>query len=203
MKRLNLTGKKFGRLLVLGPAGSSERGESLWRCRCDCGNDKVFVGIAICYKRSKIKSCGCMYKEVCQERGRLAVKRKQLLQGRAIPGAAFRGLLSGYKANAKKRGMDWRLSDEDFRRMTQSPCFYTGRYPSNISKAASGEIYVYNGIDRLDNSKGYTLENSVPCCAVVNKMKMDLPFDEFMYLCRVIVRHEQKRRKGIEQFRMF
>jgi hypothetical protein len=32
-------------------------------------------------------------------------------------------------------------------------------------------IYTYNGIDRVDNSKGYTPENTVPCCKICNKIK--------------------------------
>ncbi len=188
---------------MLGPAGSDNRGRSTWRCLCDCGKEKVIAGIAFCYSTSKTKSCGCKHKEICVARGNLAVKRKQLLRGRVIPGAPFRELLGAYKANAKKRGFCWELTDEDFRRITQSPCFYTNRIPASIMKACSGEVYIYNGVDRLDNSQGYTLENSVACCGVVNKMKMDLPLEEFLHLCRVISRNEAKRRKGIQQISMF
>ena len=37
-KRLiDLTGQRFGKLVVLEYDGTSKRRESLWRCACDCG----------------------------------------------------------------------------------------------------------------------------------------------------------------------
>ena len=60
----DLTGKRLGRLLVLGQA--SERDPKYpkqlnWRCRCDCGNECNAVGYALTsgYK----KSCGCLQRE--------------------------------------------------------------------------------------------------------------------------------------------
>jgi hypothetical protein len=41
---LKLVGKKFGRLIVIERAGSSARGDSMWLCRCDCGNEKKVQG---------------------------------------------------------------------------------------------------------------------------------------------------------------
>lgn len=34
--------------------------------------------------------------------------------------------------------------------------------------------YIYNGLDRKDNSTGYTLENVVPCCKMCNNSKKNL-----------------------------
>ena len=45
-------------------------------------------------------------------------------------------------------------------------------------------IYVfYNGIDRVDNNRGYEIENVVPCCTSCNSAKMDLSKEDF--LCRI------------------
>lgn len=43
---------------------------------------------------------------------------------------------------------------------------------------------VANGIDRLDNSKGYTLGNTVSCCKGHNTMKSSLSTNEFLELIR-------------------
>lgn len=40
--------------------------------------------------------------------------------------------------------------------------------------------YTYNGIDRVDNNKGYTITNSVPCCKDCNFAKRDMTHDEFI-----------------------
>jgi len=44
-KRVNdLTGKTFGRLTVLGPHGKNEKGQILWKCSCNSGNECIVVG---------------------------------------------------------------------------------------------------------------------------------------------------------------
>ena len=40
--------------------------------------------------------------------------------------------------------------------------------------------FLRNGIDRIDNNKGYTKENCVPCCDICNRIKMDLPYNVFI-----------------------
>ena len=40
-KRLELAGKRFGRLVVLKDAGNNIHGASMWKCICDCGHNPV------------------------------------------------------------------------------------------------------------------------------------------------------------------
>lgn len=54
--RKDLTGQRFGQLEVLGPAGSRS-GRTAWRCRCDCGEETVVLGLNLVAGRTK--SCGC------------------------------------------------------------------------------------------------------------------------------------------------
>ena len=35
------TGERYGRLLVVEHAGKNEKGKHLWKCKCDCGNQKI------------------------------------------------------------------------------------------------------------------------------------------------------------------
>lgn len=37
----DLTGRRFGRLTAIGYEGMDPRHVTMWRCRCDCGRDKV------------------------------------------------------------------------------------------------------------------------------------------------------------------
>lgn len=107
--------------------------------------------------------------------------------------AAFNHLYVEYQGGARKRGISWELTKEQFRELTSSPCYYTGRLPSQIKRAAGGD-YIYNGVDRLDSSKGYTVDNCVPCIGRVNEMKMDSAYEEFIELCRAVVKcHDAKR----------
>lgn len=54
--RKDLTGMKFGKLTVLGPA-RDEAGRVAWRCRCDCGNETVALPFNL--HSGRTKSCGC------------------------------------------------------------------------------------------------------------------------------------------------
>ena len=62
MKREDITGKRYNRLVVLSYNHTNARGEVSWLCKCDCGTRKVFSGNS--FKYGKTKSCGCLHKEV-------------------------------------------------------------------------------------------------------------------------------------------
>lgn len=60
--RVDLTGKRFGRLVVLGLDSVRGNGETYWNCICDCGNKKVASRGNL--KSGNTQSCGCLHKEV-------------------------------------------------------------------------------------------------------------------------------------------
>lgn len=60
--RINLTGKKFGRLLVDEEHGRTKNKQVLWKCVCDCGGI-VYLTTA-CLNSGNTKSCGCLHKEI-------------------------------------------------------------------------------------------------------------------------------------------
>lgn len=52
--------------------------------------------------------------------------------------------------------------------------------PSNRTKDRWGNgIFIYNGIDRVDPSGGYTLDNVTPACIICNRAKSDMTIVEF------------------------
>lgn len=57
---IDLTGKRFGRLVVLEKVGRNDRGVT-WKCKCDCGNIKEVCGLDL--RESSVQSCGCLKKE--------------------------------------------------------------------------------------------------------------------------------------------
>lgn len=60
-RRIDITGKVFGKLTVLGYSHTDRFKQSCWRCRCDCGNEIVAVGKNLRYGKSK--TCGCTRSE--------------------------------------------------------------------------------------------------------------------------------------------
>ena len=56
-KKLDLTGRRFGRLTALAPARDA-RGHTAWRCRCECGNEVVVRAGSL--RTGNTRSCGCL-----------------------------------------------------------------------------------------------------------------------------------------------
>ena len=52
----DLAGQRFGSLVVLERSEGSQNGKALWRCRCDCGAEKVVAGADL--RSGRTKSCG-------------------------------------------------------------------------------------------------------------------------------------------------
>lgn len=57
----NLTGHRFGRLIVIKAAGSNKQGKAIWECLCDCGAVKKVLGSSL--RLATTTSCGCYQRE--------------------------------------------------------------------------------------------------------------------------------------------
>lgn len=68
-KFIDLTGQRFGRLLVIDRAENKIYGRSsrtAWRCKCDCGNEIVTVSESL--RQGVSNSCGCLNEELSTSR---------------------------------------------------------------------------------------------------------------------------------------
>lgn len=62
MKKIDLTGQRFGRLKALRDTGEKSLNRSaIWLCECDCGNEVSVSNNSLTMGR--IKSCGCLHSE--------------------------------------------------------------------------------------------------------------------------------------------
>lgn len=61
-KAIDLTGQRFGRLVVVCRAEKLYGKQSAWLCKCDCGNEKVVAAQSL--RSGATTSCGCYHKEV-------------------------------------------------------------------------------------------------------------------------------------------
>lgn len=59
----DLIGQKFGKLTVLYQEPTKNHAK-LWACKCDCGNPKVQIVREYYLIYGRVKSCGCLRKEV-------------------------------------------------------------------------------------------------------------------------------------------
>lgn len=88
------------------------------------------------------------------------------------------GKYVAYKADAKRSGRNFNLTFEEFNSFWQEPCFYCGSEIDTI------------GLDRVDNSVGYQLDNVVSCCFQCNKWKGAMAGAEFFTLIeRIYLKH--------------
>lgn len=132
-------------------------GQSFFVAECvQCEYRVVFDSIPIFLKN----------KRLCRECNRYSPEDRALRYHESI-----------YKYNARKANRAWEMTFEDFTAFVKSPCFYCGDQP--MQKILGGE-WPFAGIDRIDNSGGYTMNNIRPCCRVCNVAKNSMTEDEFL-----------------------
>ena len=78
-----------------------------------------------------------------------------------------------YMKSAHSRNILFELSELDFSTLTHQPCYLCGMVDKN-------------GIDRVDNKKGYHLQNCKPCCGHCNLMKKDQSYEHLLRSARQI-----------------
>jgi len=168
----DISGQVFGRLTAIERADDridpSGKPTTMWKCICSCdGKELVVSGQSL--RNGSSKSCGCLQKEIVSNRA-----KKQFGE------ATFNSVLRTYKDGAKSRNLEFSLTDEEFYNLTQQNCFYCNSEPNQISKNPNNNgDFIYNGLDRVDSSKGYSKENVVPCCIQCNRAKTDLTQQKF------------------------
>lgn len=187
-------GEKFGRLTVESFCEFRYVGikkpqrKAFYNCICDCGNKIVVNRCRLVTNNTR--SCGCLHKENLIEFNKSRVGKPS---GNRKPDgiASFNQLYNSYRSGSRTRGYSFNLDKEQFKRLTSKNCFYCNESPSqiythNIGTNKHPTPYIYNGLDRVNNNSGYTIENVVPCCGKCNVAKHTLSQDEFLELVRKI-----------------
>jgi len=101
-----------------------------------------------------------------------------------------------YTHGARERNLVFELTNKQFRELTKENCWYCGIRPAQIcrntgkqSKKNPDAYYLYNGIDRVDNTIGYTEVNCISCCGRCNRMKGTLHAEDFIIHIRKLARN--------------
>ena len=168
----DITGQKFFDLTALYIEKQGKYRGAQWRCKCDCGNECIVYGGHL--RAGKRKSCGCRSESRITETG---VNRVFL----------------SYRRKAQTKNREFDLTRQDVGRLIFSDCFYCGTKPGNeLKRMKSKKLQIkYNGIDRFDPAKGYTLSNCVPCCYYCNHAKADFSFDQWVLHLKKIYNHQR------------
>src|SRR5258708_4083334 len=149
MRKINLIGKKFGRLLVISELKEKDNNDIIYNCLCDCGKYKDVPSRHL--RDEKTKSCGCLAQEIRSKNGKLhKIKDRESV--------LYKGLFAKFRNDVKHRNHKNYLSLEEFIYLSKGNCFYCGSHLTNkFIYTYSGEEIKYNGIDRLDNKEEYTI----------------------------------------------
>lgn len=186
----DLTGQKFGKLVVVSFWGYKKimnRNNAVWNCKCDCG--KLTKTYAYRLKNGATKSCGCYQRESVAARSRIEYGL-----------SAAHTLYTIYKDSAGKRKRTFEITFDQAMELFQKSCYYCNKLPSQIfhKKQCPNGDFVYNGIDRIDNTLGYVLDNCVSCCGQCNYMKHSQVQKDFLeQIERIHENMKTKRRTNI------
>jgi hypothetical protein len=178
-KFVDITGRKQGNLTVLKSLNEvNSNGSRYWVCLCNCGKE---FKVSTSSLNSGVSSCGCIQRRkfIQSHIGKPSCNLKQ--KGRSSSNI----IRQSYKDNAKKRGLSFNITYEQFIFLTSQDCFYCGEPPRQSMVKRSHNfncngIYYYNGLDRVDNSIGYEYNNVVPCCKVCNRAKFQMSKQDFI-----------------------
>jgi hypothetical protein len=150
-KIVDLTGKRFGRLIITKKA-FSKNGRMFWNCLCSCGTEKAINGKDL--RHGSVNSCGCLRREVTSTKFKTHGETETKLYAVWITmiQRCEKPTSEKSRKNYKDRGItvypEWH-SFEAFRDWA-----FTNGYSEGLS------------IDRMDNNRGYYPDN---CRWVNNK----------------------------------
>lgn len=99
-------------------------------------------------------------------------------------GKTPRARFTNGRVMAKKRNLEWDITQEEHASLLQSPCYYCNG-PLNKSG---------HGLDRKNNSIGYRIDNVVPCCNICNSSKGEhFTSEEFFVMIKALVEYRKQK----------
>lgn len=140
-------GKKFNRLTVLKYHNKEKNKDREFLCLCDCGNKKITTIAKL--KKGHTKSCGCFRKEIASKRMTVhGLSSKELYkEWQSIKTRCTNSNSKAYKRYGE-RGI--RISKE----WENNPEKFISDIINKIGERPKGKT-----LDRIDNSKGYSVTN--------------------------------------------
>ena len=155
----DLKGKVYNNRVILEYSHMGYGSTRMFKTKClKCGEKKTLA-------LQPLRKCGC---KKCYN---------------AIPWVTDKNfhkvVIKVYKNNAKKRKLKFNLTLKEFKSIISNNCYYCNSPP--ITKVVRNRIdLLYNGVDRVNNDKGYIKNNVVPCCTLCNFGKRDMKQKDFL-----------------------
>lgn len=142
-KKLDLTGQRFGRLVVICKSGRNKFRNVMWLCKCDCGNEVTVTGNHL--RSWNTTSCGCYNRERSTTHGMNKTRLYNIWHSVLQRTGVTKGANERHKRDYIDRGItvcdEWKVF-ENFKDWS-------------LSHGYSDDLE----IDRIDNDKGYEPSN--------------------------------------------
>jgi hypothetical protein len=178
--RIDITGRKFGKLNIISLDHKDKRGQLYWKCKCDCGKEKSIRGSNI--RSGMTVSCGCYRSELV---GLKLGNKHHCWKG---CGEIPMGYYLQLKKGALERNLTFNISIADIWKLflsQQRKCAL-----SSLPIIFQSKQRAFDGtasLDRIDSSKGYIEGNLQWVHKDVNFMKRNFEQSYFIELCKNIV----------------
>lgn len=169
-KATDLIGYSSRFLIVISPSHTDSNYRKYWNCKCICGSQCVIRGDIIIANTNA--NCGCKTSELQSRAGIEPNKQSNIAR-----------IFRQYKKRGLQSGKGFSLTKEQFIKLISGNCAYCNAPPTNCCKIKTKLQTVelqYNGIDRIDSSLGYSIDNCVSCCIRCNVAKNDMTIEEFL-----------------------
>lgn len=149
-----------------------------YTCLCDCGTKIEIIKSNL--KNGTTNSCGCLRDEASKENIKKSHEARVIYKPQDLSSQRV----------WERRYSDGDLTLEEFRLLSQNLCWYCNASPSNTANWYKGDKrsnqsridaanFIYNGLDRVDNSLPHNKNNLVCCCFDCNKAKMEMTLKDF------------------------
>lgn len=145
MRKLELSGQRFGKLVAVRSHYDSEKRITLWECKCDCGNTCNVRANSLVHGRTK--SCGCLRKESnVQNKTKHGMAKTRIYNAWSSMKRRCYTTTNHNYSHYGKRGIsvcdEWKESFEEF-------------YKWAISNGYDDKL----SLDRIDNDGNYCPQN--------------------------------------------
>ena len=176
LKNKDLTGMKFGKWTVIGKGNvyywNGKINSYKWECKCECGNIQHIPSGRL--RAGRTIGCKPCFKARQKDRRYYTIYERLFYQR-----------VTNNLNNRTNRGLRISVSidAQQYYEIAKNNCHYCNAEPVEYSpykeKESERDVIYVNGVDRMDNTKGYEIGNCVPCCYSCNSMKMDMTVNDF------------------------
>lgn len=175
-------GTKVGQLTLIRAIGRDQNRNLIWRTKCDCG-------LVVSRRESTFHNTETPACEICFNKnkiGRNAGRKHSRWKGyKGVCGSSFYRA----KAGAESRNLEFNITIEQMGDLLEQQDYLCAL--SGIMIAADDRIRDAS-LDRIDSSRGYTIDNIQWVHKDVNRMKLDYPQERFLELCSLIANWSKK-----------